>query len=57
MTATVSIKIEEPSNESLNNLLIINYIPYQKWFIRIDLVIHNEFTIKNAITLIIVVQI
>ena len=43
---------KEKEEESTSDLLIINQILYQKWYVRIDLVIHNEFTIENAIALV-----
>ena len=47
--------IEESVLENIEdnyNLLIINKILYQKWYIIILLVVQNEFTIENAIALV-----
>ena len=43
-----SMKEEEP----FLNILLLNQVPYKKWYYRIDLVIHNEFAIENTIALI-----
>ena len=39
----------EKEEEPFPNLLLINNVTYQKWYVKIDLVIYNEFTIENAI--------
>ena len=38
--------------EPLSELLLINKVLYQKQYIIIDLIVHNEFAIENAIALI-----